>query len=103
MSTDKGLAFMSQGKVMDLNFFKGLEGEYKRMSVSRTRDDRIFFGGSNGVVCLSPKFAKGLHYSAPLRIMGVEVEGVQTNGEWNQGCLICCSEASCVSVTPRIR
>ena len=84
MSTDKGLAFMSQGKVMDLNFFKGLEGEYKRMSVSRTRDDRIFFGGSNGVVCLSPKFAKGLHYSAPLRIMGVEVEGVQTNGEWNQ-------------------
>lgn len=81
MSTDKGLAFMSQGKVMDLNFFKGLEGEYKRMSVSRTRDDRIFFGGSNGVVCLSPKFAKGLHYSAPLRIMGVEVEGVQTNGE----------------------
>ena len=84
MSTDKGLAFMSQGKVMGLNFFKGLEGEYKRMSVCCTQDGRILFGGSNGAVVLSPRFAKGLQYSAPLHIMGVEVEGAVASDEWNQ-------------------
>ena len=84
VSTDKGLAFISQGKVVDLNFFKGVECEYKRMSVSCARDGRIFFGSSNGAIALAPKFAKGLHYVAPLRIRGVQVEGVAPTDSWKQ-------------------
>lgn len=41
LSTDKGLAFIYQGKVVNLNFFKGLEREYNRMSVACTSDGRM--------------------------------------------------------------
>ena len=75
MSTDKGLAFIDHGKVTNLNFFKGLEREYKRMAVVRTQDGRMIFGSSEGAVVLASKFAKGLNYKAPLHITGVEVEG----------------------------
>ena len=84
MSTDKGLAFISDGKVTNLNFFKGLECEYKRMSVALTFDGRIIFGSSNGAVILAPRFARGLNYAAPLRILGVEVEGKELTADWNQ-------------------
>lgn len=75
MSTDKGLAFIDYGKVTNLNFFKGLEREYKRMAVVRTQDGRMIFGSSDGAVVLTSKFARGLNYKAPLHITGVEVEG----------------------------
>ena len=75
MSTDKGLAFIDHGKVINLNFFKGLEREYKRMAVVRTQDGRMIFGSSEGAVVLASKFARGLNYKAPLHITGVEVEG----------------------------
>ncbi len=75
MSTDKGLAFIDHGKVTNLNFFKGLEREYKRMAVVRTQDGRMIFGSSEGAVILASKFARGLNYKAPLHITGVEVEG----------------------------
>ena len=84
ISTDKGLAFMSQGKVFDLNFFRGIKCEYRRMSVSCTHDGRIVFGSSDGAVALSPKFAKGLYYVAPLHIRGVQVEGVELTDSWNE-------------------
>ncbi len=74
MSTDKGLAFIDHGKVTNLNFFKGLEREYKRMAAARTHDGRMIFGSSDGAVVLASKFARGLNYSAPLHITGVEVE-----------------------------
>lgn len=75
MSTDKGLAFIDHGKMTNLNFFKGLEREYKRMAVVRTQDGRMIFGSSEGAVVLASKFARGLNYKAPLHITGVEVEG----------------------------
>ena len=75
MSTDKGLAFIDHGKVTNLNFFKGLEREYKRMAVVRTQDGRMIFGSNDGAVVLTSKFARGLNYKAPLHITGVEVEG----------------------------
>ena len=75
MSTDKGLAFIDHGKVTNLNFFKGLEREYKRMAVVRTQDGRMIFGSSEGAVVLASKFARGLNYKAPLHITSVEVEG----------------------------
>ena len=75
MSTDKGLAFIDGGKVTNLNFFKGLEREYKRMALTRTHDGRMIFGSSDGAVILASKFAKGLNYAAPLHILSVEVEG----------------------------
>lgn len=84
MSTDKGLAFVEHGQVVNVNFFKGLECEYKRMAVARTQDGRTIFGSSNGAVILAPRFAKGLQYVAPLRILGVEVEGVKPSADWNQ-------------------
>lgn len=84
LSTDKGLAFIYQGKVVDLNFFKGLEREYNRMSVARTSDGRMLFGSNDGVVALAPMFAKGLNYAAPLRIHRVEVEGVERTDQWNK-------------------
>ena len=88
MSTDKGLAFIDHGKVTNLNFFKGLEREYKRMAVTRTRDGRMIFGSSDGAVVLASKFAKGLNYAAPLHITGIEVEGktfaeVAQQEDWN--------------------
>ena len=84
LSTDKGLAFIYQGKVVNLNFFKGLEREYNRMSVACTSDGRMLFGSNDGVVALAPMFAKGLNYAAPLRIHRVEVEGVERTDEWNE-------------------
>ena len=84
LSTDKGLAFIYQGKVVNLNLFKGLEREYKRMSVVCTSDGKIMFGSSDGVVSLASAFAKGLNYSAPLRIRGIEVEGVEPSEFWKQ-------------------
>ena len=83
MSTDKGLAFIDHGKVTNLNFFKGLEREYKRMAVVQTQDGRMIFGSSEGAVVLASKFARGLSYKAPLHITGVEVEG-KTFDEANQ-------------------
>ena len=84
LSTDKGLAFIYQGKVVNLNFFKGLEREYNRMSVACTSDGRMLFGSNDGVVALAPMFAKGLNYVAPLRIHRVEVEGVERTDQWNE-------------------
>lgn len=84
LSTDKGLAFIYQGKVVNLNFFKGLEREYNRMSVACTSDGRMLFGSNDGVVALAPMFAKGLNYAAPLRIHHVEVEGVERTDQWNE-------------------
>ena len=84
LSTDKGLAFIYQGKVVNLNFFKGLEREYNRMSVACTSDGRMLFGSNDGVVALAPMFAKGLNYAAPLRIHRVEVEGVKRTDQWNE-------------------
>lgn len=84
LSTDKGLAFIYQGKVVNLNFFKGLEREYNRMSVACTSDGRMLFGSNDGVVALAPMFAKGLNYAAPLRIHRVEVEGVECTDQWNE-------------------
>ena len=84
LSTDKGLAFIYQGKVVNLNFFKGLEREYNRMSVACTSDGRMLFGSNDGVVALAPMFAKGLNYAAPLRIHRVEVEGVERTDQWNK-------------------
>ena len=84
LSTDKGLAFIYQGKVVNLNFFKGLEREYNRMSVVCTSDGRMLFGSNDGVVALAPMFAKGLNYAAPLRIHSVEVEGVERTDQWNE-------------------
>lgn len=88
MSTDKGLAFIYQGNVTNLNFFKGLEREYKRMAVARTMDGRMIFGSSDGAVVLAAKFAKGLNYSAPLHLLGINVEGMHFDNaaqqeEWN--------------------
>lgn len=84
LSTDKGLAFIYQGKVVNLNFFKGLEREYNRMSVACTSDGRMLFGSNDGVVALAPMFAKGLNYAASLRIHRVEVEGVERTDQWNE-------------------
>lgn len=84
LSTDKGLAFISHGKVVNLNFFKGLERVYNRMSVACTSDGRMLFGSNDGVVALAPMFAKGLNYAAPLRIHRVEVEGVERTDQWNE-------------------
>ena len=84
LSTDKGLAFIYHGKVVNLNFFKGLECEYNRMSVACTSDGRMLFGSNDGVVALAPMFAKGLNYAAPLRIHRVEVEGVERTDQWNE-------------------
>ena len=84
LSTDKGLAFIYHGKVVNLNFFKGLERVYNRMSVACTSDGRMLFGSNDGVVALAPMFAKGLNYAAPLRIHRVEVEGVERTDQWNK-------------------
>ena len=84
LSTDKGLAFIYHGKVVNLNFFKGLERVYNRMSVACTSDGRMLFGSNDGIVALAPMFAKGLNYAAPLRIHRVEVEGVERTDQWNE-------------------
>lgn len=84
ISTDKGLAFMKQGKIVNLNIFKGMEREYNRMSVACTSDGRVLFGSNDGVVALASIFAKGLNYVAPLRIHSVEVEGVERSDKWNE-------------------
>lgn len=84
MSTDKGLAFIDHGKVTNLNFFKGLEREYKRMAVVRTQEGRMIFGSSEGAVVLASKFARGLNYKAPLhKVVGKTFDEAAQQEDWN--------------------
>ena len=84
VSTDKGLAFIENGKVTNLNFFEGLDRAYNRMAVVKTRSGKMIFGSSNGAVALSPGFTQGLAYKAPLHFTHIQIEGAEESGELNE-------------------
>ena len=75
ISTDKGLACLHEGKVVNLNIFKGLEREYECAAATRTQDDRLIFGSSNGAIILTAGIADGLNYNAPLHIWDIKIDG----------------------------
>ena len=50
------------------------------MAVTHAKDGSLIFGSSNGAVILSPQFAKGLDYHAPLRLTEIKVEGMNLTG-----------------------
>ena len=77
VSTDLGLAlvFTKNREVVNINFLKGLEREYKRMSMASLADGRVIFGSSSGAVILDPRQIDRLKYRAPLNFTRVRLLG----------------------------
>lgn len=77
VSTDLGLAlvFTKHREVVNINFLKGLEREYKRMSMASLIDGRVIFGSSSGAVILDPLQIDRLTYRAPLNFTRVRLLG----------------------------
>ncbi|MBP7767465.1 MAG: response regulator [Prevotella sp.] len=78
-STDHGLALVIPGpkpQVININFVRGLEREYKRMSVAPMLDGRFAFGSSSGAVIIDPRHIDRLDYHATLRIRNVTLNGL---------------------------
>lgn len=78
-STDHGLALVIPGskpQVININFVRGLEREYKRMSVAPMLDGRFAFGSSSGAVIIDPRHIDRLDYRATLRIRNVTLNGL---------------------------
>lgn len=77
VSTDLGLAlvFPQNKEVVNINFLKGLEREYKRMSIASLMDGRVIFGSSSGAVIIDPRQIDRLSYRALLNFTRVRLLG----------------------------
>ncbi|MBM6992608.1 MAG: response regulator [Prevotella sp.] len=81
-STDLGLALVSPGQVpqvININFVKGLEREYKRMSSERLSDGRFAFGSSSGAIIIDPRHIDRLDYHATLHISSITLAGLSND------------------------
>lgn len=77
-STDMGLSLILPGKkndVIDINFVRGLDREYKRMSVCRLSDGKMVFGSSSGAVVINPDRISHLTYNAQLALTRISLLG----------------------------
>lgn len=82
-STELGLAFVSSKnlKVVNINFVKGLEREYKRMSIATMRNGNFILGTSSGAVIISPQQIAALAYQTNLRLVRFELQGMKDDEE----------------------
>ncbi len=83
MGTDRGLACLVDSKIVNINYMKGLECEYKRQAATALRDGRIIFGSNHGAVIISPDEATNIFYKAPLKITDIDVEGIPDDSIWH--------------------
>lgn len=83
MGTDRGLAQLRGTKIVNINYMKGLECEYKRQAATALRDGRLIFGSNQGAVIISPDQAASIFYKAPLRITDIDVEGITADSTWH--------------------
>ena len=77
-STDMGLSLILPKKkndVIDINFVRGLDREYKRMSVCKLSDGKMIFGSSSGAVVINPYRISNLTYNARLTLTGITLLG----------------------------
>ncbi|MDN5553076.1 hybrid sensor histidine kinase/response regulator transcription factor [Prevotella sp.] len=77
-STDMGLSLILPEKgndVIDINFVRGLDREYKRMSVCRLSDGKMVFGSSSGAVVINPDRISHLTYNAKLILTKISLLG----------------------------
>lgn len=75
ISTDRGIAVLSHGRIHDINVADGLERAYRETAATLTDDGNIVFGSVDGAVVINRSFALGLNYRATLRITEVDIEG----------------------------
>ena len=77
IATDEGLAFVKPDdptKVVNVNYFYGLNREYSRGAAQVLPDGDIVFGTTTGAVVMHPEHVQSLNYSAKLVILGVNCE-----------------------------
>lgn len=79
LSTDRGLAVIDNGKIINVNVANDLEREYRRMSATLTSNGNIIFGSVDGAVILNRNFALGLKYKATLRLNDIDIEGIEND------------------------
>ena len=84
MGTDRGLACLQGTAIVNINYMKGLEGEYKRQAAAALHDGRLIFGSNQGAVIISPMQAAAISYKAPPRITDIDVEGVEADSTWHK-------------------
>ena len=82
-STELGLAVVSSKdmKVVNINFVKGLDREYKRMSIATMHNGDFILGTSSGAVIINPQQIAALNYKTNLRLVRIELEGINDNEE----------------------
>ncbi len=84
MGTDRGLACLRGKHIVNINYMKGLEYEYKRQAGTAIPNGQLIFGSNQGAVIISPQQAAGISYQAPLRITDIDVEGVKADSIWHR-------------------
>lgn len=84
MGTDRGLAQLWDSKIVNINYMKGLECEYKRQAATAISGGRLIFGSNKGAVIISPDQAANVVYKAPLRITDIDVEGMAADSSWHR-------------------
>lgn len=82
-STELGLALVSSKnlKVVNVNFVKGLEREYKRMSIAKMDNGNFILGTSSGAVIIDPQQIARLAYKTNLRFVRIELQGMNNDEE----------------------
>jgi signal transduction histidine kinase/DNA-binding response OmpR family regulator/ligand-binding sensor domain-containing protein len=83
MGTDRGLACLRGSGIININYVKGLECEYKRQAATAIAGDRLIFGSNQGAVVIAPLAAAAISYKAPLRITDIDVEGIDADSAWH--------------------
>ncbi|MDU1892512.1 MAG: two-component regulator propeller domain-containing protein [Dysgonomonas sp.] len=81
VSTGKGLAFIENFKVSNLNYLGDINKEYNKSSFAKLADGRFIYGSTNGVVCVTPNAIAATNYQAPLRFTGLAIEYLSTDEE----------------------
>lgn len=84
MGTDRGLACLRGRTITNINYMKGLECEYKRQGATAIRSGQLIFGSNQGAIIISPQQTAGISYQAPLRITGIDIEGVNADSTWHK-------------------
>lgn len=76
VSTGNGIAVIDDSVVLSLNYLKGVEKVYNKSAAIRLKNGDFIFGGISGAVQLSPSEINMVDYTAPLRITGFVIDGI---------------------------
>lgn len=81
VSTGKGIAFIEDFRVSNLNYLGDIDKEYNKSSFTHLNDGRFVYGSTDGVVFVTPNAISITSYQAPLQFTGIILEYSNINEE----------------------